>query len=57
MKIETWQIEATEMEIKSILAVCQKQGIHGLGFMKIVSQAINCPKCGLVISKGDDKDI
>ena len=49
MKKETWQIEATEMEMKSIIAVLQKSNIHVLDFWKVVSSAVNCPKCGLVI--------
>ena len=51
MNKENWQIECTEMEIKSILSACAKQNIHNLGFWKVVSTAINCPKCGLVIRK------
>ena len=49
MKKFTWSIEATEFEIQSILKACEKENIHELGFWKVVSTAVNCPKCGLVI--------
>ena len=53
MKKFTWTIEATEFEIQSILKACEKENIHELCFWKTISEAVNCPKCGLVIKGGD----
>lgn len=49
MKKHIWQIEATELEIESILRACERENIHELGFLKIIVADIICPRCGMVL--------
>ena len=52
MEKYTWEFEATEYEVETLLKICSKNNLHDLGFWKKISEAINCPKCGMVIKSG-----